>query len=300
MLTAGPAGTGAAEGAALGVVAVAAAVVAAGAASGLEQAAARIASETVKVRMPPGTRRGWGRQPQRRAGPRRTIRGKPGLALLLDIVYPARMQDVDVGSIVPSTRDLLQAVTTRRRNLALLGLIGGERAAEEALRLSELNVSAFAAAEPGPALTLAARATKTVPSLCLGAAGDRQALLAARQYGADGVVVDARLPLDEWDRLAKTARTMRMLPLALAVDAPSLEAAGKAGARAILLQAGSAAELIELAARAPRAGVTLVGYVQDGGPDAVRALAGKLDAAVVPPSVHAAAGFAELVAEVDP
>jgi indole-3-glycerol phosphate synthase len=210
------------------------------------------------------------------------------------------MQDVDVGNIVPSTRDLLQTITTRRRNLALLGLIGGERAAEEAARLAELNVSAFAAVEPGPSLALAARATKTVPSLCLGAAGDRQALLAARQYGADGVVVDARLPMDEWDRLAKIARTMRMLPLALVVDAPSLEAAVKAGARAILLHAGSSAEVVELAAKSPRTGVTLVGYVSDGGPDAVRALAGKVDAAVVPASVHSAAGFAELVADVDP
>ncbi len=37
-----------------------------------------------------------------------------------------------------------------------------------------------------------------------------------------------------------------------------------------------------------------------GDADAVRALAGKVDAAVVPPGVHASAGFAELVAEVDP
>jgi hypothetical protein len=210
------------------------------------------------------------------------------------------MQDVDVGSIVPSTRDLLQAVTTRRRNLALLGLIGGERPAEEALRLSDLNVSALAAVEPGPSMALAARATKTVPSLCLAPAGERQALLAARQYGADGVVVDARLPLDEWDRLAKIARTMRMLPLALAVDAASLEAAVKAGARAILLQCASAAEVVALVTKAPRTGVTLVGHVEGADAGAVRALAGKVDAAVVPPSVHAAASFAELVADVDP
>jgi hypothetical protein len=213
------------------------------------------------------------------------------------------MQDVDVGTIIPSTRDLLQAITTRRRNLALLGLLGGEGSVEaEAARLADLNVSAFAAVEPGPAMARVAQATKTVPSLCLLAAGDRQALLAARRDGADGVCIDAVLPLDAWDRLAKVARTMRMLPIALVGDAAGLEAAVKAGARAILLRAGSAEAVLELAARVPR-GVTLVGHVdheERADADALRALAGKVDAAVVPPALHAAADFAALVAEVDP
>jgi len=215
------------------------------------------------------------------------------------------MADVDVGTIVPSTRDLLQAVSTRRRNLALIGLLaapghdGGEGVAAEAARLADLNVSAFATVEPGPVLSLAARATKTVPALCLLAAADRDALLAARQHGADGVVIDAAMPLDAWDRLAKVARTMRMLPIALATDASSLEAAIKAGARAILLRAGTADALLALAAGAPR-GVTLIGHVEGGDADSIRALAGKVDAAVVAPSLHTAPSFAELVAEVDP
>ncbi len=212
------------------------------------------------------------------------------------------MADVDVSSIVPSTRDLLQALTTRRRNLALIALLGApppDDVEAEAARLAELAVSAFAALEPGPALARVARATKTVPSLCLVAAGDRQALLAARQYGADGIVLDATLPLEAWDRLASGARTMRMLPVALATDAPAVEAAVKAGARAILLRAGSADAVLDLAARAPR-GVTLLGHVEGADAAAVRALAGKVDAAVVPPDLHSAPAFAELVAEVDP
>jgi indole-3-glycerol phosphate synthase len=209
------------------------------------------------------------------------------------------MADVDVGSIVPSTRDLLQAISTRRRNLALIGLIEGEHAAVEAARLAELNVSAFATVEPGGALSLAARATKTVPSLCLLAAGDREALLAARQHGADGVTLDASMPLDAWDRLAKIARTMRMLPLALATDASGLDAAVKAGARAILLRAGSADALLALAAAAPRS-VTLVAHVEGADAAAVRALAGKVDAVLVPPALYGAPSFAELVADVDP
>lgn len=209
------------------------------------------------------------------------------------------MQDVDVGSIVPSTRDLLQVISTRRRSLALLGLIGSESPAEEAARLADLNVSALAHAEATPTMALAVRAARTVPSLCLLAATERAHVLAARQHGADGVTIDAAMPLEEWDRLAKTARSMRMLPLALARDAAGLEAAMKAGARAILLRAATAAEVLDLAARAPRS-VTLVGEVEGADAAAIRALAGKVDAAVVPPSVHADAAFAELVAEMDP
>jgi hypothetical protein len=211
------------------------------------------------------------------------------------------MQDVDVGSIVPSTRDLLQVLSTRRRSLALLALIGADRPAEEAGRLADLNVSAFATQAPGPALALAARATKTVPSLCLGAAADRDALLAARQFGADGVCIDARLPLDTWDKLAKIARTMRMVPLALAVDAQSLRAAIDAGARAALVSA-SVAEIVELAGIAPRT-LTLVAHVaqaEHADAAALRSLAGKVDAAIAPPSVHQSPSFAQLVADVDP
>ena len=209
------------------------------------------------------------------------------------------MQQVDAASIVPSVRDLLQAVSTRRRNLALVAVIPSERAAEEAARLAELNVSAFSAAEPGPSLAETARATKTVPSLLLGAAGTKEALLLARQHGADGVCVDALLPVEAWDRLAQSARTMRMVPIALAADAAGVDAAVKLGARAILIRVGSAEAAVELAARAPR-GLTLVAQVEGLDADGLRALQGKVDAAVVPPALHASRGFAELVAEVDP
>ena len=209
------------------------------------------------------------------------------------------MQQVDAASIVPSVRDLLQVLSTRRRNLALVALIPAEKPAEEAARLAELNVSAFAAVEPGPSLAEAARATKTVPSLLLGAAGAKDALLLARHHGADGVCVDALLPVDAWDRLAQTARTMRMVPIAFAADGAGVEAAVKLGARAILIRASSAAAVVELASKAPRA-LTLVAQVEGLDADGLRALQGKVDAAVVPPALHASPGFAALVAEVDP
>jgi hypothetical protein len=225
------------------------------------------------------------------------------------LVYRAGMSEFDVRQIVPSTRDLLQVLSTRRRNLALVGEIGPERAAEEAARLDDANISAFAFAEAGPALTAGARATKTVPSLCLAAVATREDCQRARFHGADGVCIDVALPAVEWDALAKVARGMRMLPLALARSEADVDLAMKAGARAIVLRAATAADVAALAQKAPRS-VTLVADVaaqEDGSraastadADALRALAGKVDSAVVPPGVHASAGFADLVAEVDP
>lgn len=219
------------------------------------------------------------------------------------------MSEVDVSQLVPSTRDLLQVTTTRRRNLALIGEIGSEGAAREAARLDAQNVSAFAFAAAGGAMTDGARATRTVPSLCLEAAASREDCQRARFHGADGVCFDVRLPPDQWDALAKVARAMRMLPLALVRSAEDVELAGKAGARALLLRAGSAAEVLEMAAKAPR-NVTLIADVassegaarlaSSADPAALRSLLGRVDSAVVPPSVHSDAGFSDLVAELDP
>jgi DNA-binding NarL/FixJ family response regulator len=219
------------------------------------------------------------------------------------------MSELDVSQIVPSTRDLLQVLSTRRRNLALLGELAGERAVEEAARLHEANVSAFVFTGTGPAMTAAARATKTVPSLCLAAVRSREDCQLARLHGADGVVIDVALPPAEWDGLAKVARGMRMLPLALARSEADVELAMKAGARAVVLRAATADEVLALAQKAPR-NVTLVSDLAapdgdargDSSADAgaIRALAGKVDSAVVPAAVHASAGFADLVAEVDP
>jgi len=219
------------------------------------------------------------------------------------------MSEFDVRQIVPSTRDLLQVLSTRRRNLALIGEIGPERPAEEAARLHDANVSAFAFAAADDAMTSGARATKTVPSLCLAAVASREDCQRARFHGADGVCIDASLPPTEWDNLAKIARGMRMLPLALARTEAEVELATKAGARAVVLRAATAPEVLALAQKAPR-NVTLVADVaaQDGAArtastadaEALRTLVGKVDSAVAPQLVHASAGFAELVEEVDP
>lgn len=219
------------------------------------------------------------------------------------------MSDLDVAQIVPSTRDLLQVLATRKRNLALIGELDAERSGQEAARLHEANVSAFAFAAPGPAMTEGARATKTVPALSLAQVATREDCQRARFHGADGVAIDVALPPTEWDSLAKIARGMRMLPLGLVRNEADLELAGKVGPRAVVIRAASAEAVLALANKVPR-NVTIVADVAteeagarvasaaDAG--AIRALLGKVDAAVVPSAVHASAGFEDLVAEVDP
>jgi hypothetical protein len=216
---------------------------------------------------------------------------------------PALPVDVDVDAIVPSGRDLLRVISTRRKSLAVIALLEhegeGEAVAEEAARLHELNVSAFALREAGPAMQSAARATKTVPSLCLAAIAERQGAVLARYHGADGVCVDARLSPEAWDRLAKGARTTRMLALALAEDQASVQAAVKAGARAVLVRAPSVEAARELAGGLPR-GTIVVADVASVDAAGLRALLGQVDAAVIPPAVHRAPDFEALVGDLDP
>lgn len=219
------------------------------------------------------------------------------------------MPEFDVRHIVPSTRDLLQALATRRSNLALIAEISAGDAAAEARRLDEANVSALAFAAADSAMLDGASAIKTAPVLCLAPVTTREDCQKARFFGADGVCIDVALPPDQWDMLAKVARAMRMLPVALARTADEVDAAMKAGARALLLRIGSLDELSALTGRVPRH-LTLLADVaaEEGGArvaskmsaDDVRGLARKVDSAVLPPAVHSSPGFAELVADVDP
>lgn len=183
--------------------------------------------------------------------------------------------------------------------MALVGLVGPDAPAEDAARLHELNVSALAFVEAGPAMQAAARATKTVPSLCLSRVDGRDGAVAARYHGADGVCIDASLPLDDWDRLAKVARTMRMLPIALAESPEAAQAAVKVGARAVLVRGASAEAVIAAVASLPKS-LTVVAEVPSADADALRRLVGHVDAAIVPPAVHTSSSFPALVAEVDP
>ncbi|NUQ75997.1 MAG: hypothetical protein HUU21_20855 [Polyangiaceae bacterium] len=213
------------------------------------------------------------------------------------VVYPRLMANVDTGSIVPSTRDLFQAVSTRRKSLALIAELDGERPAEDAARLDAVGVAAFAMREPGPAMALAARATKSVPMLLLEPVTSVQACQIARYYGADGVAIDAGDV--EIKSLADTARSMRMQAFPLANDAgAAAKVVTEIRARALILRAGSAAEIVAFARATP--GVTILAAPTPCDAEALRELVGHVDAALVPSSVHAASGFAELAGELSP
>jgi tape measure domain-containing protein len=91
----------------------------------------------------------------------------------------------------------------------------------------------------------------------------------------------------------------RMLPLALALDAAGVEGAIKAGAKALLVRAASAEELLALLGNVPRS-MTLVAEITGADAAGLRKLKGLVDAALVPASVHSSAEMADLVAELDP
>lgn len=207
------------------------------------------------------------------------------------------MANVDTGSIVPSTRDLFQAISTRRKSLALIAELDPERAAEDAKRLDDLGVAAFAMSEPGPAMALAARATRSVPMLLLAPVTGAQECQIARYYGADAVAIGAGDV--EIKSLADTARSMRMQAFPLAGDAA---AAGKVvaeiRARALLFKASTAAEIVAFARATP--GVTIIAAPALIDAGALRELVGHADAVLVPSSIHAAPGFAELALELSP
>jgi indole-3-glycerol phosphate synthase len=207
------------------------------------------------------------------------------------------MANVETGSIVPSTRDLFQAISTRRKSLALIAELDAERAAEDAVRLDDLGVAAFAMSEPGPAMALAARATRTVPMLLLQPVTGTQACQIARYFGADGVAIDAGDV--EIKSTADTARSMRMQAFPLAIN---VEAAAKViteiRARVLIVKAPSAAEIVAFARATP--GVTIIAAPAAADASALRELVGHVDAALIPSSVHAAPGFAELAQELSP
>jgi hypothetical protein len=188
---------------------------------------------------------------------------------------------IDVSSIVPSTRDFLQAIATRRKRLALVPLVSGDGALEDVARLVELDVVAIAvpaASEDVRALSAAARNTPLVSLEPVRQANDA---LAARACGLDAVVVD---PGCDFDALSRDARSTRMAALAMRAGT---------SAKGVYLR-GERLDLDGLAGA--RVLAHLIGNCDAA---ALRALRGQVDAAIAAPHIHRAASFAELSAELE-
>lgn len=207
------------------------------------------------------------------------------------------MSDFDVSRIVPSTRDLAGAVRTARKGLALISVLEPSALSTdteaEVKRLDAMDVRAFAIRQSGDACLRAARATESTPILLLSPATDVGSCQRARFYGADAVSLDA----DSFAELAKSVQSMRMMPAALVLSQAEVKVASDAGAR-VLVARGDLEAVLAIAEVVGKQ-VTLIADVIDAEADALRSLAGHVDAAVVPGGVHRSDSFEALLDELD-
>ena len=207
------------------------------------------------------------------------------------------MSDFDVSRIVPSTRDLLGAIHTRRKGLALVPHVEGddeEAVAHEVARLDGLDVRAFALSDAGPLARAAATSTDATPSLCLAEATSAEDCQRARFYGADGVGVR----FGEEPPLEKMAQSMRMMALGHATSIDDARAAVDAGARAVLF-VGSVDDALAVGETIGPPVLVVAHVVPGVDRDSLRKLDGIVDAAVVPATLHRADDFEALLEELD-
>jgi len=204
---------------------------------------------------------------------------------------------VDVGSIVPSQRDFLQAVRTAKKGLALVPCMAEEDAAREALRMAESGVTSLAFKLPSPAMAQAGEASR-LPVLSLMPVRVRDDALAARAFGADAVLVDPDAAPAERDAIAPQARSTRMVALAVGRTTAEVAAAVAKGSKAIVLEGADAKAIVALAGAAGRA-LTL-GVSRAPLADDLATLKGVVDAVIVEVDVYGATGFERLVSELNP
>jgi hypothetical protein len=200
----------------------------------------------------------------------------------------------DISSLVPSTRDLLQAIGTRRKRLALVPLVDGE---DDARKLAAAGVAAFAVAAPGEVMRAVSAAVGSNPVLSLAPiAGDDDAF-AARASGADAVII----PLDApggWDAAAAAGRSTHMAALALVTDDESAELAAKSRARAAVIRVSAASDVAPLIKKL--GSMCVLAQVPAADEKALRALRGVVDAAIVESDLYLSTSFDSLREELDP
>jgi hypothetical protein len=204
---------------------------------------------------------------------------------------------LDVATLVPSSRDFLQAVRTGRKGLALVPCLAAEEAGREALRMAEAGITALAMREASPAMADAARAVR-IPVLSLQPVSTRDDALAARAFGADGVIVDPGLDDAAREATASHARSTRMVALPLARTRAEAERAVARGNKAVVVQAPDAVALAALASAAGR--LLVIAWPTAPLADELPKLRGAVDAVVVDVDVYGETGFERLVSELQP
>jgi len=212
--------------------------------------------------------------------------------------------DFDVGRIVPSMRDLVAGLAMRRRALSLVPLLDGDEPtlATDVARLDGV-VRAFASsassAPGGDAETLRriARAIGNTPLLALAPHATALDCQRSRYFGADGVAL-APEGRDVAD-VSGAARSMHMMPLAVADETTPPERLASAEGGAWLVR-GTLPRMHALAAALPKKAVVVAcGSAFAMNAQALRDLAGVVDAVVVSSATHRAAWFCALVDELD-
>lgn len=203
---------------------------------------------------------------------------------------------VDVASIVPSMRDFLQAIATRRKRLSLVPLVDS---VDDARAMVEAGAAAIAMKAPGDAMAAVSAAIGTTPLILLAPIGDDEAALVARASGADAVIVDARFDGAAWDAIAKGARATRMAVLSMATDHDSAKRAASTAAKGAYLKLYGVEPIASVSASlaAPLRVLAHVTGIDEAG---LRAMRGVVDAAIVESDLYLSTSFATLKDELDP
>ena len=207
---------------------------------------------------------------------------------------PPPSPGVDVSSIVPSTRDFLQALGSRggpRKRLALVALVETD---EDAQRLAAAGVSGLAVSAPSERTRAISAAAGSTPLLSLARIETEDDALLARSVGADAVLIDA----GRFEALNKAARSTRMVALAAATDATSAGLAANT-AKAIYLRVAAVELVAPIVAKLPK-GLRVLAHVPAIDETGLRALRGVVDAAIVEQDMHLSTSFDTLREELDP
>jgi hypothetical protein len=199
---------------------------------------------------------------------------------------------VDVANLVPSARDFLQAIATRRKKLALVPLL---ESVDDVPLLVEAGVPAFAVKETGELSRRIDRAIGSTPLVVLRPVTTPDDALAAREGGADAVVVDASA---DFEALSKAARSTRMAALASARDHDSARRIA-ANARGMLLSVYGVEPVASILQPLPPT-LRVLAHVPSADEAALRALRGVVDAAIVEGALFLSTSFDTLREELDP
>ena len=202
---------------------------------------------------------------------------------------------LDIASIVPSVRDFLQAIATRRKRLALVPLV--ERV-DEARALSEAGVTAFAMLAPSDGMRSVSSSIASVPLLSLAPVESEIDALTARAAGADAVIVPAGADARAWDALAKYVRSTRMAALACVTDRASAELCAKTTAKGVYLPVSGMAEVS--AVMRVLGSLRVVARLPSVDETTLRALRGIVDAVIVESDLYLSTSFESLREELDP